>query len=75
VTLTARLWSAAGLAAAAAWALRPVITPTHPVLAALLLLSVYGGVYFLITDRLGIPEAAAVIRRLRPRDPRSGAAG
>jgi putative peptidoglycan lipid II flippase len=75
LALTARLWSAAGLAAAAAWALRPLVTPAHPVLAALLLLGVYGGVYFLITDRLGIPEAAAVIRRLRPREPRSGTAG
>jgi putative peptidoglycan lipid II flippase len=75
VALTVRLWGAAGLAAAAAWALRPVVTPSHPVLAALLLLGVYGGVYFLITARLGIPEAAAVIRRLRPREPRSGAGG
>ena len=74
-TLVARLWSAAVVAAALAWALRSRIGAGHPVLAALVLLSVYGGVYFLITDRLGIPEAAAVIRRLRPREPGSGTAG
>ena len=44
----------------------------HPMLAALVLLSVYGAVYFFITDRLGIPEARAVMRRLRPREPGPG---
>jgi putative peptidoglycan lipid II flippase len=72
--LVAKLWGAAAVAAAAAWSLRAAVSPSHPVLAALVLLSVYGGVYFLITDRLGIPEAGTVLRRLRPRQPRSGAA-
>jgi putative peptidoglycan lipid II flippase len=72
--LVAKLWGAGGVAAAAAWSLRAAVSPGHPVLAALALLSVYGGVYFLITDRLGIPEAATVLRRLRLRPPRSGAA-
>ena len=73
--LVARLWVAAAAGAGAAWALRLGIGVVHPVLSALVLLGAYGGVYFLITDRLGIPEAAAVIRRLRPRDPGSGTAG
>jgi putative peptidoglycan lipid II flippase len=72
--LVAKLWGAAAVAAAAAWSLRAAVSPRHPVLAALVLLTVYGGVYFLITDRLGIPEAGTVLRRLRPRQPRSGAA-
>jgi len=42
---------------------------------AIVLLTVYGGVYFFLTDRLGVPEAAAVFRRLRPGEPRPGTAG
>src|SRR5689334_18755129 len=75
VLLTLRLWGAAGVGAAAAWALRTVVPPGHPIVAAIMLLAVYGGVYFFLTDRLGVPEAAAVVRRLRPGEPRPGAAG
>jgi putative peptidoglycan lipid II flippase len=74
VALVAKLWGAAAAAAVAAWALRAVVPSSHPVLAALVLLSVYGGVYFLITDRLGVAEAGTVMRRLRLRAPGSGAA-
>ena len=65
LALAARLWSAAALAAAAAWALRPVVPASRPILAALVLLGVYGGVYFACTDRFGVPEAGAVLQRLR----------
>jgi putative peptidoglycan lipid II flippase len=75
LSLAARLWGAAALGAAAAWALRGALPGTHPILSAIVLLTVYGAVYFFITDRLGVPEAAAVLRRLRPREPRPGAAG
>jgi putative peptidoglycan lipid II flippase len=75
LSLAARLWSAAALGAAAAWALRGVVPVTHPILSAAVLLTVYGAVYFFITDRLGVPEAAAVLRRFRPREHRPGAAG
>jgi putative peptidoglycan lipid II flippase len=75
VTLAARLWAAAVVAAALTWAVRAVLPTGHPVLAGLLLVAVYGAVYFVITDRLRIPEAALVMRRLWPREPRSGAAG
>jgi hypothetical protein len=51
------------------------VPPGHPILAAIVLLTVYGGVYFFLTDRLGVPEAAAVVRRLRPGEPRPGTAG
>jgi len=71
LALAARLWGGAAVAAAAAWALRVAVPIQHPVLSALAVLSVYGGVYFLITDRLGVAEAGAVLRRLRfPRQPR-----
>jgi putative peptidoglycan lipid II flippase len=75
LSLAARLWGAAALGAAAAWALRGVVPATHPIIAAVVLLTVYGAVYFFITDRLGVPEAAAVLRRLRLREPRPGATG
>ncbi len=65
VALAARLWGAAALGAAVAWALRPVVPTAHPILAALVLLGVYGGIYFACTDRLGVPEAGAVLQRLR----------
>jgi putative peptidoglycan lipid II flippase len=71
----ARLWAGAALGAAAAWAVRGVVGNTHPILSALVVLTVYGAVYFFSTDRLGVPEAAAVLRRLRPGEPRAGAAG
>ena len=73
--LVARLWGAGLLAAAIAWGVRMAVPAAHPILAALAVLAVYGAVYFLVTDRLGIPEARAVMRRLRPGEPRTGGAG
>jgi putative peptidoglycan lipid II flippase len=75
VSLAVRLWGTAAAGAGAAWALRPVLPADHPILAAGVLLTVYGGVYFFLTDRLGVPEAAAVVRRLWPREPRPGPPG
>jgi putative peptidoglycan lipid II flippase len=75
VALAARRWAAAAAGAGAAWGLRMVVPVGGPILTALLLLTVYGGVYFFLTDRLGVPEAAAVTRRLRMREPRGGPAG
>jgi putative peptidoglycan lipid II flippase len=74
LALAARLWGAAAAGAAAAWAVRAALPVHQPLVSALVLLTVYGAVYFLLTDRLGIPEAGAVMRRLRPRDPGAGAA-
>jgi putative peptidoglycan lipid II flippase len=73
--LVARLWGAAAAGAGAAWGLRLVVPTSGPIVTAVLLLTVYGGVYFFLTDRLGVPEAAAVTRRLRKREPRGGPAG
>jgi putative peptidoglycan lipid II flippase len=75
VALAARLWAAAVVAAALTWAVRAVAPTGHPVFAGLALLAVYGAIYFLITDRLRIPEASQVMRRLRLRPPGPGAAG
>ena len=75
VPLAFRLWGAAVAAAAAAWALRTALPGAHPIVAALAVLSLYGGVYFFLTDRLGVPEAAALVRRLGRREPRPGPPG
>jgi putative peptidoglycan lipid II flippase len=73
--LLARLWGAGLLAAGLAWGVRLALPGTHPILVALAVLAVYGAVYFLVTDRLGIAEARSVMRRLRPGEPRAGVAG
>jgi putative peptidoglycan lipid II flippase len=74
-TLIAHLWGAALGAAGIAWAVRLALPEAHPIVAALAVLGVYGAVYFLVTDRFGIPEARAVMRRLRPGEPRPETAG
>jgi putative peptidoglycan lipid II flippase len=73
--LIARLWGAGVAAAGIAWGVRLALPRAHPIVAALAVLTVYGAVYFLVTDRLGIPEARAVMRRLRPGEPRTGPTG
>jgi putative peptidoglycan lipid II flippase len=75
VPLTLRLWGAAGGAAGAAWAVRAAVPGTHPLITALAVLGLYGAVYFFLTDRLGVPESEALVRRLLRREPRPGAPG
>jgi hypothetical protein len=52
-----------------------VLPSAHPIAAAAAVLSLYGAVYVFITDRLGLPEAASLLRRLGRREPRAGATG
>ena len=73
--VAARLWGGAAAGAGAAWGLRAVLPPAHPILVALAVLGLYGAVYVFITDRLGLPEATALMRQLRRREPRAGATG
>ena len=70
-----RLWAAASAGAGAAWGLRLVLPSSHPLIVAGVILGVYGAVYLALTDRLGIPEAALVTRRLRRGEPRGGRTG
>jgi putative peptidoglycan lipid II flippase len=58
----ARLWIAAGSAAGAAWALKVVIPPLHPVLTALAVLTPYGAVFLACTFVLGLPEASNAVK-------------
>jgi putative peptidoglycan lipid II flippase len=66
--LAARLWTAAGIAAAAggavAWTLDTPLQ-RHPILLAIAVLGVYGPVYFSVASGLGVEEASALWRRLR----------
>jgi putative peptidoglycan lipid II flippase len=61
-----RLWGAAALGAAAAWALRTVLPPAmHPIAGAAAVLGLFGAVYLGITVGMGIPEAARLAGRFR----------
>jgi putative peptidoglycan lipid II flippase len=62
---SARLWIAAAAAAGAGWAVRMAIGRPNPVLAAALILPVYGAVYFGLAAALRIGEARELFGRLR----------
>ena len=63
----ARLWLAAGLAAAAGWGIHLALPTANPVVHAVLVLGGYGLVYFMVTYALRIPQAAAVAGRFARR--------
>jgi putative peptidoglycan lipid II flippase len=65
--LVAKLWTAAFVSAAAAWAVKLAIGVLHPWLSAVLILGPYGLLYFTITAWLGLPQARAVVNRLKLR--------
>ena len=59
-----KLWSAAIAGAAVAWAVKLVVGPQHPIVAAMVVLGFYGVVYFGVTYGGGIAEAKAVVGQL-----------
>jgi putative peptidoglycan lipid II flippase len=63
----ATLWGSAAAAAGAAWGVRIATEGVSPILRALLVLGVYGLVYFAATGALRVPEVGSVLRRLRRR--------
>jgi putative peptidoglycan lipid II flippase len=64
--LLPRLWGAAALATAAALALHRLVLPAmHPVPRAVMVLGLFGVIYFGATWLLGIPEAKRFLRRGR----------
>jgi putative peptidoglycan lipid II flippase len=65
-TYSARLWIAAVAAAAVAWGLKVALAPATPLLLAIGTLAPYGLVYFGVTFWAGMPEARAVLARVRP---------
>lgn len=58
-----RLWGAAALAAAGSWGIYLLVPVVQPVARAVLVLGVYGLVYFIVTLALRIPQAAALAGR------------
>ena len=66
VGFVAKLWLAAVVAAGAAWAVKLVLaTHNSPVLVGAAVLTPYAVCYFGLTILLGIPQATALMRRLR----------
>jgi putative peptidoglycan lipid II flippase len=64
--LTLRLWSAAAIAAAVAWAVKLVTGGgSRPVIAAVLVMTPYGLVYLGVTLVFGIQEARGLLARVR----------
>ena len=63
-SFVARLWTAAAIAAAAAWAIKLAIAGTGPKITALLILIPYGLLYFAATYLFQIEECAALFARV-----------
>ncbi|HMC61718.1 MAG TPA: hypothetical protein VKJ01_21175, partial [Candidatus Solibacter sp.] len=63
--LVVRLWAAAAVSAASGWAVKSAIGLDHPVRAGLLILGVYGVLYFAVTYLMRVEECAGTLRRLR----------
>jgi putative peptidoglycan lipid II flippase len=63
-----RLWLAAVIAAAVAWAVKLTLHPQQPQVAALLILVPYGAVYLGCTMLLGVEQAGALVRRVLRRN-------
>ncbi len=63
----AKLWGAAWAGAAAGWAVKLAIGHRNPLLAAAVILTPYGLVYFAAAALLGVDEVRGLVRRLAPR--------
>jgi putative peptidoglycan lipid II flippase len=61
----AQLWAAALLAAAAAWTVHHAIGARSPISAAILILGIYGALYFAVTLLFRLPEARSLFTRAR----------
>jgi putative peptidoglycan lipid II flippase len=65
VRFTASLWAAAAVAAVAGWEMRSLMTGRNIYVSGVLVLGMYGAVYLAMSIVLGIPEATAMIERVR----------
>jgi putative peptidoglycan lipid II flippase len=66
-SLTVKLWIAAIIAAALAWAIKLGLPESHRFLFSIIILAAYGIAYLVITALLGIPEATSLTARLSKR--------
>ena len=62
VSYLAKLWLAAGAGAAAAWGVKLIIGPLHPIIRAASILGPFGLLYFALTLVMGLPEAQFIKR-------------
>jgi putative peptidoglycan lipid II flippase len=62
--LVVKLWLSAAAAAASGWGVKLALGPLDPVRSGILILSVYGSVYFAATYLAGVEECAGALRRL-----------
>jgi putative peptidoglycan lipid II flippase len=60
----AKLWTAAAVGAAAGFALKLILPRLHPIPVAIIVLGVYGVLYFAVAAAFGLPEAHAVLKKL-----------
>ena len=65
--LVAKLWTAAAVAAAAAWAVKLGTGRHNPILAGMAILGPYGAVYFGMTYLMRVEECAGMLRRITRR--------
>ena len=65
VSLVAKLWASAACGAAAAWGVKLATGLAHPIKAGIVILGVYGVLYFAVTYLLQVEECAGTLRRLR----------
>jgi putative peptidoglycan lipid II flippase len=65
LAFTAKLWSAAGVAAAAGWAVKLAIGEQNPILAAALILGMYAAVYIGLTAAFGLEQARTAFSRIK----------
>jgi putative peptidoglycan lipid II flippase len=64
VSLVAKLWTSAALAAAAGWGVKLALGGNHPVVFGAMVIGAYGAVYFGATYVLGVEECAGAVRRV-----------
>lgn len=65
LSVSARLWAAAAVAAALAWTIKLILATAQPIAVAALVLIPYGAVFIGLTMLLGLPEARSVFSIMR----------
>jgi hypothetical protein len=58
-----KLWTSAAAGAAVAWAVKVSVPPLHPIVAATLILTPYGVVFFAMAYAFRLPEVANALAR------------
>jgi putative peptidoglycan lipid II flippase len=64
LSFVAKLWTAAAVGACASFSLKLLSSGLHPIPLAMIVLGVYGILYFAVASAIGLPEANTVIKRV-----------